>query len=83
MVNRLGPWIIGLVSLVWAINFGAPFLIKGYNPDPAIHGIFMVIVGGLLGLQSRSNGNGSGAGTEPPKEVETTPEKKAAGGDKP
>lgn len=80
MVNKFGPWVIGLVSLVWTCNFFAPFLIKGYNPDPAIHGIFMVIVGGLLGLQSRNKDDGGGT----PKEIDAAQKNdKAAGGDKP
>jgi hypothetical protein len=38
---------------VWAANFAAGFLIKGYEPDQAINAVFMAIVGGLFALDRR------------------------------
>lgn len=46
--------IMGLVTLVWAINFGAQFFIESYQSDPLIHGIFMGIVGGAFALTRKS-----------------------------
>lgn len=55
--------IIYLVSGIWAVNFGAGFVVKDYEPDQAINGIFMAIVGGLFALGARKgNGNGDGGG---------------------
>lgn len=50
--------IMGLVSVVWAINFAAQFFVEGYTSDPLIHGIFMGIVGGAMALARK--------GPEPP-----------------
>lgn len=39
---------------MWAINFGAGLLpALDYQPDQAINGIFMAIVGGLFALGAR------------------------------
>lgn len=55
--------IIYLVSGVWAVNFGAGFVVDGYKPDQAINGIFMAIVGGLFALGARNqNKDDSGKG---------------------
>jgi hypothetical protein len=54
--------IIYLVSGVWAVNFGAGFVVEGYKPDQAINGIFMAIVGGLFALGARSDKNGKNSG---------------------
>lgn len=57
--------IIYLVSAVWAVNFGAGFVVEKYEPDQAINGIFMAIVGGLFALGAKDKRNGSGgAGDE-------------------
>jgi hypothetical protein len=50
--------VMGLVTLVWAVNFAAQFFVEGYASDPLIHGIFMTIVGGAMAL-SRKSGNQS------------------------
>jgi hypothetical protein len=66
--------IIGLVTLVWAINFGAQFFVEGYKSDPLIHGIFMGIIGGTLALTRKTP-----AGPPPPDAPEppqVTPEGK-------
>lgn len=57
--------IMGLVTLVWAVNFAAQFVVEGYQSDPLIHGIFMGIVGGAMAL-SRKPGNHGGDGPAPP-----------------
>lgn len=57
--------IMGLVTLVWAVNFAAQFFVEGYTSDPLIHGIFMGIVGGAIAL-SRKAGNSPGEGPAPP-----------------
>ena len=55
--------IIYLVSGVWAVNFGASFVVEDYKPDQAINGIFMAIVGGLFALGARQNGGRGGKGS--------------------
>ena len=63
MLNeRLANAVIALVSLVWATNFGARFLVVGYEPSETINAIFMAIVGGTFALKSR----GGGPPTKPP-----------------
>lgn len=47
--------IIIIVTLVWAVNFAAQFVIEDYSPDVAINGIFMALVGGALALSRREN----------------------------
>lgn len=42
--------IMGLVTLVWAVNFGAQFFVKDYQVDTMVHWIFMLVVGGMMGL---------------------------------
>lgn len=56
--SRLRNGIIILVSTVWAANFGAGFLVEGYEPDQAINAVFMAIVGGLFALERRDKSNG-------------------------
>jgi hypothetical protein len=51
----LATAIIMIVTLVWAVNFGAQFIVDSYEPDVAINGIFMAIVGGALALSRRDN----------------------------
>lgn len=46
----LATVIIVLVTVVWAVNFAAQFIVAEYKPDVAINGIFMAIVGGALAL---------------------------------
>jgi hypothetical protein len=51
--------IIGIVTVVWSANFIAQFVPGlGYHPDPAIHGVFMAVVGGALAL-SRKDAKGT------------------------
>ncbi len=45
--------IISVVTAVWAINFLAGLSVPDYEPDQAINGIFMAIVGGLFALGAR------------------------------
>lgn len=52
--------IVCLVTLVWASAFVAQFLTPGYTFDGYLHTVFLIVVGGALGL---SRGKG---GQEPP-----------------
>jgi len=52
--------IIALVSVVWAANFVAQFLVPGYTSDLAINGIFMSIVGGALLMGRKKDAAGQG-----------------------
>lgn len=54
----LATAIIVIVTIVWAINFGAQFIVAEYKPDVAINGIFMAVVGGALALSRRGNKDG-------------------------
>jgi hypothetical protein len=49
----LATAIIVVVTLVWAVNFAAQFIVANYSPDVAINGIFMAVVGGALALSRR------------------------------
>lgn len=48
---RIANGVIVLVSIVFAINFGAQFVIPSYKPDPYIYGVFMTLVGGSFALK--------------------------------
>lgn len=64
--EKMRNWIIAVVTVVWAVNFMAGLLPQfAYEPDQAINGIFMAIVGGLFALGARERSRG-GSGTEPP-----------------
>jgi hypothetical protein len=58
--------IMGLVSVVWAANFIAQFVVEGYVSDPLIHGIFMGIVGGAMALTRRNPPDGPAPPAPPP-----------------
>lgn len=60
--RQLASAIIVLVSLVWAANFIAQFIVDNYRPDVTLNGVFMAIVGGALALSRKDKGNGSGGG---------------------
>jgi hypothetical protein len=47
MGNRMRKLIISMISVLWVLNFSAPFFIKTYQPSPAIDTIFMGTVGVL------------------------------------
>ena len=49
----LASAIIVVVTIVWAVNFIAQFIVPEYQPDVAINGIFMAIVGGALALSRK------------------------------
>lgn len=61
--------IIGLVSVVWAVNFAAQFFVTDYRSDPLIHGIFMGIIGGALALSRKSPDVPPPPGPPPPDKV--------------
>lgn len=57
MLNeRLANVIIGVVTVVWAVNFGAGLVVPGYKPDQTVHAVFMAIVGGTFALKGRNGG---------------------------
>jgi hypothetical protein len=51
--ERVRNIVVGVVTVVWAVNFAAGLLVHGYKPDQAINAIFMGIVGGVLALGVR------------------------------
>lgn len=78
MIPRpLATVIIIVVTLVWAVNFAAQFIVADYSPDVAINGIFMAIVGGALALsrpgKSAENGD-KGSEEEDPEPSPTKAE---------
>jgi hypothetical protein len=58
--RQLASAIIVLVSLVWAANFIAQFIVDNYRPDVTLNGVFMAIVGGALALSRKDKGGGDG-----------------------
>lgn len=56
--KSLATVIIIVVTVVWAVNFAAQFVVAEYSPDVAINGIFMAIVGGALALSRRDKADG-------------------------
>lgn len=48
---QMRNWIAGCVTVVWAVNFVATLIPQlSYKPDPALHAVFMGIVGGAFAL---------------------------------
>jgi hypothetical protein len=64
--------IIIVVTLVWAVNFAAQFVVADYSPDVAINGIFMAVVGGALALSRRDNKEKKGSGSEEDKDSDSS-----------
>lgn len=64
--RRAATLVVGLVSVVWAINFFAGVVLPGYKSDPAINAIFMAIVGGALAL-GRKGAQDSGQAESRPR----------------
>lgn len=61
MLNeRVANVIIVMITLVWAVNFGARFFVVDYQPSESINAIFMAIVGGVFALKGRTGGAGGG-----------------------
>lgn len=60
MLNeKLANFIIGMVTLVWIVNFGAVFVVEDYQPSESYNAIFLAIVGGVFALKNRTlNGDG-------------------------
>lgn len=76
MIPRpLATSIIIVVTLVWAVNFAAQFVVTDYNSDVAINGIFMAIVGGALALsrprKNEDKKDDTGAAEEDPEPTST------------
>jgi len=60
--DRTRTVVIGVVTTVWATNFIAGLLVEGYKPSESVNGIFMIIVGSLFALGSRSGAKKDGEG---------------------
>ena len=71
----LATAIIVIVTIVWAINFGAQFIVTDYSPDVAINGIFMAVVGGALALSRRDNKNGEDPSPNEDEDADSGPVK--------
>lgn len=54
----LASSIVAGVTLIWAMNFLAQFVVDGWEPDVSINGVFMAVVGAALAL-------GRGGGDQP------------------
>jgi hypothetical protein len=70
----LATVIIVLVTVVWAVNFAAQFVVDQYQPDVAINGIFMAVVGGALALSrggKKSDDKGKGEEDPEPGRIES------------
>lgn len=52
--------VVMVVSGIFAVNFGAQFLLKTWQPDPYIYGVFMTIVGGSFALRRSDKSEPSG-----------------------
>lgn len=51
----LSNLVIILISLVWAFNFFAQFVIPGYEFKESIQGVFGLIIGGAFALSRRDD----------------------------
>lgn len=51
-------FVVGVVTAIWAVNIMAGIILKDYEADQAVNGIFMAIVGGLLAADRASRKNG-------------------------
>lgn len=61
---KLRDWIAIAVTIVWILNFVAGFVpFLHYKTDPALHGVFGLIVGGAFALskdkKDKSDGDDS------------------------
>jgi hypothetical protein len=75
MSDRTRTAVIAVVTLVWLINFVAGLIPSvDYEPDQAINGIFMAIVGGLFALGAREARHQTPPPPPPPAEVAAPPE---------
>lgn len=78
MIPRpLALGIVTVVTVVWAVTITAPLWRPGApEPNPAINFVFMVVVGGALGLTRGGNGTISrvlGALRPPPADPPAPP----------
>lgn len=71
MSDKARNIIVGVVTAVWAVNFGAGLIPQlAYEPDQAINGIFMTIVGSIFaytavkGVRSGPPPGGGGTSSE-------------------
>ncbi len=40
-----------VVTMVWALSFGADLFVEEYEPPVAVHAAFMIVLGSIYGLQ--------------------------------
>lgn len=60
--TRVTIYVVTITTTLWGANLIADMIPSlGYESDPFVHGVFMTIVGGVLGLHHRRGG------AEPPK----------------
>lgn len=72
--ERMANWIIGVVTGIWAVNFLVGLVPQfGYEPDQAINGIFMAIVGGAFALRARESSRKQQNGNTTPAELPPAP----------
>lgn len=59
--DRGASAIIYLVSAIWAANMVVSMIPQAnYQPDPSIHGIFTVIVGGAFAVRAKAGNSDKG-----------------------
>ncbi len=72
--DRTVNLVIGLVCLVWAVNFFARFIPQlNYTPSESINAIFMAIVGGLIALKRNGNSSREESGSPTSSGTANTP----------
>ncbi len=74
MGNRLRGAVIGIVTLVWAMNFTAPIFVNEYKPSPELNVAFMAIIGLLTASQRLDKQRGG----EPKAQPEPTTQEEPA-----
>lgn len=58
----IAVFIVCAVTVVWLVAFAAQFLVAGYVFDGYLHTVFLIIVGGALGLSRKAGQDGQGGG---------------------
>lgn len=54
MSKRTRTVVIGIVALVWGVNYTAPIWIEGYEPNEQLNIAFMTIIGVLFNLKRKA-----------------------------
>lgn len=53
LTDRAFTVVVGVVVVVWSANFIAGLLPIGYEPDQAIHGIFLMVIGTAMNARRK------------------------------